>query len=105
MTLKESKEIFLLSSLDPHFHISGFVVWDLCAIITTLKSHSALELNGKPRLCVSTPARHAGLEKTVTFMVGKEQVFSQKAAQLINPQMQTGLAITNLLQKKTSNNY
>lgn len=72
LSRKESKEILLLPSLDQHFHLSGFVVWVLCVLITTLKSHSALELNRKSRLCVSNPARYAGLERTVTFVVRKE---------------------------------
>lgn len=70
---KESKEIFLVSSLDHYFHLSGFVLWGfVCVLVKTLKSHSALELNGKSRLSISSPVRHAGLEKMLAFMVRKE---------------------------------
>lgn len=38
-------------------------------LITTLKSQTALELSEKPRRCIPTPARHAGLEKRAAFVV------------------------------------
>lgn len=62
-----------MSSLDHYFNLSGFVLWGfVCVLVKTLKSHSALELNGKSRLSISSPVRHAGLEKMLAFMVRKE---------------------------------